>query len=135
MSSPAAQKEGSGPDKPKTPAVVLDGLDPVSLLDGKKEKGSDPFSAVHDGFKYLFTGASHKEAFLAKLEKYAVQDGGNDPVAKVNLKRDLKGEPSIFAVHEGRIYLFASADSREAFQKNAQAYVKTKKKEGSGPLG
>lgn len=133
MSFLPAQKEGSGPDKAKTPVVVLGGLDPVSLLDGKKEKGREDFSVVREGFKYLFTSSSHREAFVSKPEKYAVQDDGNDPVARVNLKREIKGEPSIFAVHEGRIYLFASSDSHKTFEKNPQAYIKAKKKEGSGP--
>ena len=45
--------EGSGPDLAKSsPALVLTGLDPVSLLDGREQRGVADFARVHKGFEY-----------------------------------------------------------------------------------
>lgn len=129
----AAQKEGSGPDTTKTPVVILTGLDPVSLVDEKREKGQESIPVTHDGYKYLFTSARHKDAFLENPAKFAVQDHGNCPVAKVSMNREVQGDPSIFSVYEGRIYLFANNEARQLFDKNPTKYVKSKAKEGSGP--
>lgn len=113
--------------------MVLNGLDPVSLVDGKKEKGQENISVVHDSYKYLFTSARHKDAFLENPAKFAVQDHGNCPVAKASMNREIKGDPSIFSVYEGGIYVFANNEARQLFDKDPKRYVKSKAKEGSGP--
>lgn len=130
-----SQKEGSGPKTQASgPALVLKGLDPVWLVQGKEEKGKESFSTVHKGFKYLFVSAAQKAAFEANSEKYAAQDEGICPIARVDLHQDIKGNPAIFAVHQGKIYLFANNDARESFKKNPSKYAKGSPKEGSAPL-
>lgn len=130
----AGQKEGSAPDKEKTPALVLGGLDPVSLVQGQQDKGKDSLELAYEGHRYLFASQKNKTVFQSNPQKYAVHDRGLCPVSKARFKRDINGDPAIFSVHQGQIYLFANQDTRQAFEKNPTQFVKPAKREGSGPF-
>ncbi len=125
--------EGSQMEESSAEAVlVLDGLDPVSLVQGKEERGSQDHSASHKGHKYQFASAEHKKAFQANPDKYAVQNGGYCPVAPVRMGREIEGKPDVFTVHEGRIYLFGHPDGKKAFIQNPSEFIKSQEMEGSG---
>lgn len=124
-------KEGSGPAGDHEPVLVLKGLDPVLLVQGKEKKGKEEFEVVHHHHRYLFESAQNKQAFEEKPEKYAVSDHGYCPVARVKMNREVMGSPEIFAVHEGKVYLFADADARKLFEADPGQYAPVRKREGS----
>lgn len=126
-------QEGSHTDR----VVVLTGLDPVALSQGKHEKGDKRYQLEHDGYGYLFSSRKHLRDFQTDPEKFAVQDDGNCPVAKVMMKRDVKGKPEVFSVHRARTYLFVDDKAKQVFDAEPAKFVeyqqrKPRPREGSG---
>jgi YHS domain-containing protein len=98
--------------QPSAPPEVLDGVDPVMLLEtGKESFGTSAFTSTHGRFTYLFASAASKAAFDAAPEKFAVQSNGSC----ARMGGAIPGNPSNYAVVGGRIYLFASDDCRKRF--------------------
>ena len=106
----------------------MDGLDPVVLDQGKHDKGNQEFRADYDGYTYLFSSQRNRSAFKDSPEKFAVQDHGNCPVAKVMMHREIKGQPELFSVYQGKTYLFANQGAKEAFDANPSKFAGSKPK-------
>jgi len=81
------------------------GLDPVDLVSGKETKGSADISIVRDGFEYHFASNENRQRFEKDARQYEVQFGG--ACMKMGPLSG-KGSAERFAVHQGRIYVFAS---------------------------
>jgi len=116
---------------------ALNGQDPVVLSKGKHEKGDQEFRADYDGYTYLFLSQRNRSTFKDSPEKFAGQDHGNCPVAKVMMHREMKGQPEIFSVYQGKIYLFANQDAKKAFDASPSKFAgsqskKSPPREGSG---
>lgn len=119
-----AQAEGSHTSSPNQRAqVALKGLDPIELAKGKEVPGKAQWAATHEGFRYLFSSASNLEKFRSNPEKFAVQEHGNCPVAKVMMGKSVKGKPDLFATCQGKIYLFLEPKAKEMFLKNPAKFV------------
>ncbi|MBS1718555.1 MAG: DJ-1/PfpI family protein [Armatimonadetes bacterium] len=84
--------------------LVLKGLDPVALLSGKQVQGDAKLFAESGNFRYLFANESDKTEFLTNTSKYAVQNGG-----KCAMMPEMNGQPDLFAVIDGKIFLAGSA--------------------------
>lgn len=133
-----AQREGSGPsgregasaDKVQA-KLALNGLDPVRLAQGQQEKGKGDLTATHEGFVYRFASLSARSAFKAAPDKYAVQDKGLCPVAKVTMNREVPGDPEIYSVHREKIYLLTNLEAKQMFDDNPSRFVPQRKREGS----
>ena len=102
---------------------VLDGLDPVALVDGKKAEGNPQWSAIHDDYRYFFSSQENLERFNESPGDFVVQDHGNCPVAKVMMNKEVKGKPEIYSVHEGKVYLFSRQDAKQAFDANPAKFT------------
>lgn len=102
------------------PGLVLDGLDPVALVNGQKIKGENAYTTQYLRYRYAFASAENLTEFKKNREKYAVQNGGAcgsmGPLSG-------KGSPSRFEVVEGKIFLFASESCRNSVLANPKAYV------------
>lgn len=98
--------------------AVLRGLDPVLLVAGEEKPGDPRFTIERDGWRYLFAGAETRDRFAADPERYAIQGDGQCPVVP-----SAEANPAIFAVHEGRIYTFASEACIEHFRQDPAYYV------------
>ncbi|MFN0137652.1 MAG: hypothetical protein ACKVS9_16225 [Phycisphaerae bacterium] len=89
-------------------------VDPVELLAGRETKGDEAIALSHGMYNYHFVSAASKAAFEKHPDKYEVQLGGAcgrmGPLSGY-------GRGDIYAVHDGRIYLFASKQCRESFLK------------------
>jgi YHS domain-containing protein len=90
---------------------VLDGTDPVLLVQGKDVLGKADLKVVRGRFAYLFSTPETKAAFEADPAKYEVQMNG----ACARMGPGVGGNPSDFAVVDGRIYLFGSDDCHKKF--------------------
>jgi YHS domain-containing protein len=57
--------------------LALQGYDPVAyFIDGKPVKGSPEFTATHNGGRYQFASAEHRDLFNQSPAKYEPQFGG-----------------------------------------------------------
>lgn len=90
--------------------LALKGLDPVTAIQGSPRQGEERFSSVHGRFRYLFASAENKATFDRDPSRWAFQLDGNCarmPSAQAN--------GDLWAVHEGRLYAFASATCKTRF--------------------
>lgn len=87
-------------------------LDVVRLVAGEEIQGREDLVAQHEFVAYHFVNEESQAAFEAEPEKYAVVDGGAcgsmGPLAGL-------GDAERYAVHEGRVYFFASDGCRARF--------------------
>jgi YHS domain-containing protein len=87
-------------------------MDPVELVQGRETPGDPAVFVEYFGFRYLFAGAATKAEFEKDPSRYEIQLGGAcgrmGPLSG-------SGRIDLFAVHDGRIYLFASEGCRKGF--------------------
>lgn len=99
---------------------ALDGVDVVVLVkQGKEVFGKSAFRSTHEGFAYLFASAGNKAEFDQATEKYAIQMGG----VCARMGGTVRGNPSDYFVHEGRIYIFGSDECRKRFSATPSKYI------------
>ena len=94
---------------------ALNGLDPVSyfLPDGP-QAGRESHERVWLGAAWRFASAANRAAFEAGPERFAPRLGGHDPLALAQ-GRLLEGRADLFAVVDGRLYLFHDPESLARF--------------------
>lgn len=137
LSAEGSSSEPAPAEEEQGPVLALKGLCPVCLVNGKEVEGKEEFASTYGDFIYRFPDADTKAKFDASPASYAIQMKGLCVVCKAAGK-DMKGDPSIFAVHEGKIYIFPNDDIRQKFVDNPGKYVAGKPKpaprpsEGSG---
>lgn len=97
---------------PPTVPEALDGVDTVLLLKtGKETFGKSTFRSTHGSLAYLFASAETKAEFDAAPDKYAVQMNG----MCARMGGGTGGNPSNYAVVDGKIYVFGSDGCRTRF--------------------
>lgn len=99
--------------------VPLEGLDPVLLTRGKEAQGDEQFSVSRGRFRYLFAGAETKAAFEREPARYEIQLGG----ACARMGPTVRGNPDLFTVHAGRIYVFGSPACLKAFKEKPDNFL------------
>lgn len=107
--------------QPAAAAVRIFKLDAVELIKtGKEVAGDKKYEVVRDGFTYYFVSEANKKAFEAEPMKYELQMGGAcgrmGPLSG-------SGNPKLHAVHDGRLYLFASPQCRTSFLKSPEKLI------------
>jgi hypothetical protein len=91
---------------PAEPSLGFFPLDPVRLVrDGVEEDGELELATVHALWEYRFVSAATRAELLAAPDRYAIQLGG--ACGRMGALSGT-GNPHLHAVHEGRLYLFAS---------------------------
>ncbi|HEX4914539.1 MAG TPA: hypothetical protein VFV51_11295 [Vicinamibacterales bacterium] len=98
---------------------LYDGLDPVELLAGREVPGDDSLTVDHAGYRFLFANAANRSVFEKDPARYEPANGGTC----ARMGPLTMGVPALFAVHEGRIYLFGSGDCRKAFTAAPARYL------------
>lgn len=97
-------------------------LDPVELVAGRETPGHAEFSADRYQYRYVFVSEQNRDEFLAHPEKYEIQLGG--ACGRMGVLSGA-GDPERFAVHDGKIYIFASDPCRNTFLKDPSAVLET----------
>lgn len=118
-----AEKQFNHPINKDTADVVLGGYDLVAYFDDKSAtKGSGEHAVKYGGNIYYFANEEHQEMFITNPAKYLPRFGGFCPV---NLRQGTaeKGNPKHFIVHEGRLYICASASAHETFEGDPEAII------------
>ncbi len=101
-----------------SPSLAIKGLDPVLLVAGQEEMGKPEIIAIHKGYQYQFVSEPNRARFGSDPQKYSIQNESCPVVIGAPV------DPSLFAVHEGKIYGFATADCVQEFKSRPSEYVK-----------
>lgn len=87
-------------------------FDPVEASFGRQIEGEETWTRTRGRFTYRFASAETAAIFDADPSSFEIQLGGScarmGPLSGV-------GDPSIYTVYQGRIYIFASEDCRAGF--------------------
>ncbi|MEO1051285.1 MAG: YHS domain-containing (seleno)protein [Bacteroidota bacterium] len=85
---------------------VANGYDVVAYFDNKAVKGSNKFTATHDGVKYRFSDTNNLNKFKQNPEKYVPQYGGYCAYAVATKSEKVSIDPETFEIRDGKLYLF-----------------------------
>ncbi|MEZ5962491.1 MAG: hypothetical protein R3F56_01470 [Planctomycetota bacterium] len=92
--------------------LAVRGLDPVELCQGREAQGRPDLTLDRGGYTYRFASPSSRDTFQTEPERYEIQMAG--ACARMGPLSG-RGDPARFAVHDGRIYIFASDACRKGF--------------------
>lgn len=95
--------------------VAIDGMDPVSYFtETEPLVGRSDYEFYWKGVPWHFANPANLEVFKRAPEIYAPQYGGH---CGMSMARGFisDGDPHIYTVFKGRLFLFYSAGNREAF--------------------
>jgi YHS domain-containing protein len=99
--------------------IPLEGLDPVMLAQGKEVQGDMKFKVTRGKFQYIFANAENKAAFEKDPSRYEIQLDGHC----ARMGAPTGGNPDLFAVHNGRIYIFGSEECQTVFKAAPEKYL------------
>ena len=97
-------------------------FDPVELVAGREIAGDERWSATHYLYSYQFASEANYAAFLADPAKYEIQLGG--ACARMGPLSG-RGRTNLHAVHDKKLYVFASEACRKAFLKAPERLLET----------
>lgn len=99
--------------------IPLEGLDPVLLSQGKEAQGDMKYKVTRGRFQYLFANEENKAAFEKDPSKYEIQLDGHC----ARMGAPTGGDPDLYAVHNGRIYIFGSEECQTRFKATPEKYL------------
>lgn len=98
--------------------IALSGFDPIGYhLNGLPTPGRPEFEILYRGSVWRFASAANRDAFLTAPHIYAPAFEGFDPTGVAD-GRAVETSPSEFAIMDGRLFLFRTAENRRQFLKN-----------------
>jgi len=101
------------------------GYDLVSYHDSKRPlRGNGHFVSVHDGITYLFSSESNKAKFDGNPAKYLPAYGGYCAFG-VSVGKKFVGDPEVWRVVDGRLYLNLDANVQDLWLKDVPGRIKT----------
>lgn len=105
----------------QTPDVVipLEGLDPVMLSQGKEVQGDMKYKVTRGKFQYIFANAENKATFEKDPARYEIQLDGHC----ARMGAPTTGNPDLYTVHNGRIYIFGSEECQTLFKATPEKYL------------
>ncbi len=105
------------------PVDALEGLDPVLLAQGKEAQGELKITVTRGQFRYLFANEANKAAFEKDPARYEIQLGG----ACARMGAPVRGIADLYAMHQGRIYIFGSEQCKTLFVAAPEKYLPPEK--------
>ena len=103
--------------------LALYGIDPVAYFtNGKAVAGKPDFELRHAGAIWRFDNEGNRAAFEAHPDIYMPRFGGYDPIG-IARGVSTAGYPSLWAVHDERLYLFYTPEARAAFMANPNSVI------------
>src|SRR5262245_19985136 len=99
--------------------ISLECLDPVMLVQGKEVKGDMKYRVTRGRFQYLFANAENKATFEKEPTRYEIQLDG----ACARMGAPTTGNPDLYFVHNGRIYIFGSEECQTLFRSAPEKYL------------
>ncbi len=105
------------------PGVAVAGYDPVAYFtQNMPVKGDASIALNHGGAQWHFSSAANRDAFKADPGKYAPQFGGYCAYA-VSQGYTAKGEPEVWQIVDGRLYLNFSEGVQKTWQRDIPGYI------------
>jgi YHS domain-containing protein len=105
--------------------VAVGGYDPVAYFTERKPvSGKADITFSWKGATWRFVSAQNRDAFKADPEKYAPQYGGYCAFA-VSQGATAKGDPKVWTVVDGKLYLNLSASVQKTWEKDVPGYIKS----------
>jgi YHS domain-containing protein len=103
----------------------LKGFDPAAyLLQGKAVRGAPEHSVTYQGRLYYLSSEEARKKFEEDPEKHLPRLGGLCTTALGGpYSNRFDGDPEVFDVHEGRVYLFSSERARRSYQRDPKHYI------------
>ena len=104
--------------------VALNSYDALSYF----ASNPDPIPGVKDlsfdykGSKFYFITPTHLHTFASDPERYAPQFGGFDAYG-VSQGRKVGAHPRVYAVVDGKLYMFSDVESRRNWKKDVSGNV------------
>lgn len=96
--------------------LAIGGHDPVCYFTERRPMlGHERFEIHVEGVPWRFLNEGNRDAFVKAREIYAPRFSGYCPYA-LSLGHPAEGDPELFDIHEGRLYLFATPGHRSAFR-------------------
>src|SRR5215813_7480562 len=99
--------------------IPLEGLDPVLLVQGKEVQGDTKYTVTRGQFQYLFANAENKATFEKDPSRYEIQLNGSC----ARMGSPTTGNPDLYLVHNGRIYIFGSEECQTNFKAAPEKYL------------
>jgi YHS domain-containing protein len=104
-------------------STAVGGYDPVAYFtNGKPVEGKSEFFSERDGANWYFASAANKATFDADPVKYAPAYGGHCAWAAAEGKL-AKGDPNIWKIVDGRLYLNYSTDVQATWEKDIPGFI------------
>lgn len=98
--------------------IALHGYDAVAYFTaGAPTQGNARFSATYEGALYYFASAENQRRFKANPAAYAPQYGGFCAMG-IALEKKLDGDPKVWKIVDGKLYLNVNADVSVAWQRD-----------------
>jgi YHS domain-containing protein len=95
--------------------LALEGFDPVTYrVEAAPRPGHSDHEYVWRGIAWRFANAANRAAFIRSPESFAPRIGGYD-AERAASEIVVPGDPEIFAVRAGGLYLFRNEDHRRRF--------------------
>jgi YHS domain-containing protein len=105
---------------PSPEAIIpLEGLDPVMLTQGKEVQGDMKYTITRGRFQYIFASAENKATFEKDPTRYEIQLDGSC----ARMGAPTQGNPDLYAVYNGRIYIFGSEECQTVFKATPEKYL------------
>lgn len=104
--------------------LALRGVDPVSYFaTGAPAQGDFKIVVVHNGATYRFATEENKAAFTANPGKYLPQYGGYCAMG-VKMGKKLDGDPAVFTLVDGKLYLNVAPAVADMWRPEAAANIR-----------
>ena len=100
---------------------VLEGLDPVMLVQGKEMQGELKITVTRGNFQYLFASEQNKATFEKDPTRYEIQLEGSC----ARMGAPVTGNPDLYSVYKGRIYIFGTEGCKKKFDATPTKYLES----------
>ncbi len=103
---------------------AIGGFDPVAyFVEGQAREGVSGQEFDWQGVSWRFANEGNRAAFAADPDIYSPRFGGFDPVA-VGRGNPAKGNPQIWAIHEGNLLLFYSSALKTLWEQDRAGTIR-----------
>lgn len=103
--------------------LALKGYDATAYVEtGAPADGTDATTVTWKGATWRFATAADADLFRASPEAYAPQFGGYCTRA-MSLKKEVPGDPEVWRLHNGKLYVFFAAKGGDIFDEGRDAMI------------
>ncbi|MEP2140244.1 MAG: YHS domain-containing (seleno)protein [Erythrobacter sp.] len=121
--------EATGPiyTETKGETLAVRGFDVVSYFvgEGVPVEGSEEFTVRYQGFDYRFANEDNAKAFVEDPAKYAPAYGGYCAWAIGENNALAAGDPEVYEIVDGKLYLNFSKGVQENWQKDIPGFIES----------